>query len=108
VVVSAPFDAVPAGLGPADRVDVYATFPGARPYTTQVGVALRVIAVTTSAGDVTGGGGGGGTSVLLDVTPDEARSLAQAMASAVLTLAVRGSAPPPSASAAPSAAPTPG
>jgi pilus assembly protein CpaB len=86
VVVTVAFASVPGGFSPADRVDAYATYAGARPYTTLVGEDLHVLAV----GDTTASSGGPSlTSVTLDVDGETARQLLQASASAVLGLAAR-------------------
>ena len=86
VVVTVGFASVPEGLSPADRVDAFATYAGARPYTTLVGEDLHILSI--AAGEVAFDGPGA-TSVTLDVDPETARQLLQAAASATLGLAAR-------------------
>ncbi len=50
VAVTVTFASVPDGLTVADRVDAYATFGGARPFTTLAGEDLRVLRIGTSDG----------------------------------------------------------
>ena len=45
VVVTVAFASVPVGLSTADRVDAFATYAGARPYTTVVGEGLHVLSI---------------------------------------------------------------
>src|SRR5262249_32972424 len=100
VAVTVGFASVPDGVTPADRVDAYATFPGARPYTTLVGEDLRIIAI----GDADGSAGDTAVvPVTLDVDPETARQLLQAAAAGRLGLAARA---PDLASPSPSASPT--
>jgi Flp pilus assembly protein CpaB len=99
VAVTIGFASVPAGLTPADRADAYATYAGARPYTTQVGEDLHILSISqaTSSFD-----GPGSTLVTLDVDPETARQLLQAAATGTLGLAARaGVTPSASASASP-------
>jgi len=99
VAVTVGFASVPDGVTPADRVDAYATFAGARPYTTLVGEDLRILAIgeaDVSAGET------GAIPVTLDVDPETARQLLQAAAAGTLGLAARA---PVAASPSPSAAP---
>jgi Flp pilus assembly protein CpaB len=99
VAVTVGFASVPDGVTSADRVDAYATFAGARPYTTLVGEDLRILAIgeaEVSAGET------GATPVTLDVDPETARQLLQAAAAGTLGLAARA---PDAASPSPSAAP---
>jgi pilus assembly protein CpaB len=99
VAVTVGFGSVPDGVTPADRVDAYATFAGARPYTTLVGEDLRILAIgepDVSAGDR------GAVPVTLDVDADTARQLLQAAAAGTLGLAVRA---PDTASPSPSPSP---
>ena len=98
LVVTAGFASVPQGLTTADRVDVFATFGGARPFTELVGEDLRVLridATTSVLGDAA-------TMVTLDVDPATARQLLQADATGTLALVARGldiaATPSPSAS----------
>src|SRR4051794_8233931 len=99
VAVTVGFGSVPEGVTPADRVDAYATFAGARPYTTLVGEDLRIIAIgeaDTSAGETAT------VPVTLDVAAEPARQLLQAAAAGTLGLAARSAATPsPSPSATP-------
>jgi len=102
VVVTVGFASVPDGVTTADRVDAYATFAGARPYTTVVGEDLRIISIGTadrSAGETAT------LPVTLEVDPETARELLQAAAAGTLGLAVRATA---TASPSPSATPVPG
>jgi len=98
LVVTAGFASVPQGLTTADRVDVFATFGGARPFTELVGEDLRVLridATTSVLGDAA-------TMVTLDVDAATARQLLQADATGTLALVARGldtaATPSPSAS----------
>jgi Flp pilus assembly protein CpaB len=86
LVVTAGFASVPQGLTTADRVDVFATFGGARPFTELVGEDLRVLRIdptTNALGDA-------GTMVTLDVDAATARQLLQANATGTLALVARG------------------
>jgi len=108
VAVTVGFASVPAGFSTADRVDAYATYAGARPYTTMVGEDLRVLSIGEAATSVSGPAL---TNVTLDVDPETARQLLQAAAGGVLGLAIRPTAtdsPYPSASASPGSSPPPG
>src|SRR4249920_479089 len=102
VVVTVGFASVPEGLSPADRVDAFATYAGARPYTTLVGEDLHILSI---AADEAAFDGPGATSVTLDVDPETARQLLQAAASATLGLAARS---PATGSPSVSPSPTPG
>lgn len=100
VAVTVGFASVPEGATPADRVDAYATFAGARPYTTLVGEDLRILAIgepDVSAGDT------GAVPVTLEVDAETARQLLQAAAAGTLGLAVRA---PDTASPSPTSSPT--
>jgi Flp pilus assembly protein CpaB len=102
VAVTVGFASVPDGVTTADRVDAYATFAGARPYTTVVGEDLRIISIGTadrSAGETAT------VPVTLEVDPETARQLLQAAAAGTLGLAVRATA---TASPSPSATPASG
>jgi Flp pilus assembly protein CpaB len=99
VAVTVGFTAVPIGLSPADRVDAYATFAGARPYTTLVGEDLHILAIAEPERGFTGTSP---TPVTLDVDPETARQLLQAAAAGSLGLAAR-TAVTPSPSASPAA-----
>jgi Flp pilus assembly protein CpaB len=102
VAVTVGFASVPEGVTPADRVDAYATFAGARPYTTLVGEDLRILTigeVDASAGETAV------VPVTLDVDPETARQLLQAAAAGTLGLAARA---PDTASPSPSASPATG
>jgi Flp pilus assembly protein CpaB len=96
------FASVPDGVSTVDRIDAYATFAGARPYTTLVGEDLRIISIGTadrSAGE------SATVPVTLEVDPETARQLLQAAAAGTLGLAVRAVA---TTSPSPSATPVPG
>ena len=100
LVVTAGFASVPQGLTTADRVDVFATFGGARPFTELVGEDLRVLRIdptTNALGDA-------GTKVTLDVDAATARQLLQANATGTLALVARGL----DTGATPSPSPSPG
>ncbi len=89
-------DQAPAGIGPGDRVDVYATYATARPYTAVIATDVEVIATSLAPGDVAGGGGpgGGGAGALTVITdPFTAQDLARADATATVAVAVRGFVP---------------
>jgi Flp pilus assembly protein CpaB len=108
VAITVGFATVPAGFSTADRVDAYATYAGARPYTTLVGEDLHVLAIGQTSTSVSGPTS---TDVTLDVDPETARQLLQAAAAGALGLAVRPAATPspsPSASANPGWSPPPG
>lgn len=77
----------PAGLRPGDRVDVLATFAGARPYTSVVGTELRVVDVGAA---VPGLDGGTSVRLTLDVDDATARSVLGAAAAATIGIAVHG------------------
>jgi Flp pilus assembly protein CpaB len=91
VAVTVGFAAVPDGLTIADRVDAYATFAGARPYTTLVGEDLHILSI---AEPQTGFEGASPTPVTLDVDPEIARQLLQAAAAGTIGLAARATATP--------------
>lgn len=107
LIVQIVVTGAPPGLSPADRVDVFATYPGARPYTTTVGEDLRVLDARQGQ---SGLDGAPTTTLTLDVDAATARVLLGAMASATLGVAVRAApAPLPSpapATGSPSAAPS--
>ena len=86
VVVTVGFASVPFGLSTADRVDAFATYAGARPYTTLVGEDLHILSIGERDA---GFDGPDATPVTLDVDPETARQLLQAAASATLGLAAR-------------------
>jgi pilus assembly protein CpaB len=97
VAVTVGFASVPQGLSAADRVDAYATYAGARPYTTLVGEDLHILSIGEAE---TGFEGSQPTPVTLDVDPETARQLLQAAAAGSLGLAARAVATPsPSPSA---------
>jgi Flp pilus assembly protein CpaB len=100
LVVTAGFASVPLGLTTADRVDVFATFGGARPFTQLVGEDLRVLRIDPTKDPL----GDAGTMVTLDVDATTARQLLQADATGTLALVARG----PDAGATPSPSPSPG
>jgi Flp pilus assembly protein CpaB len=107
LVVSATFASIPDGLTTWDRVDAFATFGGARPYTSLVGEDLRVLRIQPTTGAF---GADRGTIVTLDVDATEARGILQADATGTLALVARGAdlAATPSPSPSPGAIPTPG
>jgi pilus assembly protein CpaB len=80
---------IPRGLSPADRVDVFATFAGARPYTTVVGSDLRVLGTQAGASAFDGASL---TTLTLEVDTTTARTLLGAAASGTLGVAVRAAA----------------
>jgi Flp pilus assembly protein CpaB len=102
VVVTVGFASVPAGLSTADRVDAFATYAGARPYTTLVGEDLHILSIAASKAAFDGPDA---TSVTLDVDAETARQLLQAAATATLGLAARA---PVTETPSVSASPTPG
>jgi Flp pilus assembly protein CpaB len=108
VAVTVGFASVPDGVTPADRVDAYATFAGARPYTTLVGEDLRILAVAEpdpAAGETAA------VPVTLDVDAETARQLLQAAAAGTLGLAARApdtASPSPSTSFVPESIVPPG
>jgi hypothetical protein len=83
----------PAGLAAGDRVDVLATFPGARPYTSLVGTDVRVVRVRDGAAGIDGTAA---VLIALDVDALTARAVLGAAASATLGIAVHGPAATPS------------
>ncbi len=108
VVVTVGFASVPDGLSTADRVDAFATYAGARPYTTLVGQDLHILSIAEREAAFDGSDA---TSVTLDVDSETARQLLQAAASATLGLAARSPAterPSVSASATPEVTQAPG
>lgn len=102
VVVTVGFGSVPAGLSTADRVDAFATYAGARPYTTMVGEDLHILSIAAGKAAFDGPDA---TAVTLDVDPETARQLLQAAATAALGLAARA---PVTETSSVSASPTPG
>ena len=108
VVVTVGFASVPDGLTTADRVDAFATYAGARPYTAVVGEDLHILAV---ASNEAGFDSPDATPVTLDVDPETARQLLQAAATATLGLAARApvtETPSVSVSPPPEVTPAPG
>jgi len=107
LVVSATFGSIPDGLTTWDRVDAFATFGGARPYTALVGEDLRVLRIQAATSTL---GGDQGTVVTLDVDGTAARQILQADATGTLALVARstdlGATASPSPS--PGATPAPG
>lgn len=81
--------ALPDGLRAGDRIDVFATFTSARPYTTTVATDVAVLDVADGTGGSFGAGGGGDRLVVL-ASPEVARQLVQAAATGALAVAVRG------------------
>ena len=84
-------DQVPAGVAAGDRVDVYATYLTARPYTATVGEDLVVLAADT--GDT--GTGTAPTGLVLLADTFTAAELTRADATATVAVAVRGFVPLP-------------
>ena len=106
VAVTVTFASVPDGLTLADRVDAYATFGGARPFTTMAGEDLRVLRIGAAADG--GLGQDRGAPITLDVDPATARQLVEADATGTLALVVRGAVvvtPSPSPAATPQVQP---
>ncbi len=91
VIVTVGFASVPNGFSVADRVDAFATYAGARPYTALVGEDLHVVAIAVGASSVSGPRL---TQVTLDVDAETAKQLLQAAATGVLGLAARAPLPP--------------
>jgi Flp pilus assembly protein CpaB len=90
VAIAVAAQTVPDGLAEGDRVDLLATFTAERPYTSQVATDVRVIGL---GGEATGfGAGGDGARVVLELDAVQARAVAAASATAVLTIAVRSAA----------------
>jgi pilus assembly protein CpaB len=96
--VAVPSTLAPGVVGPGDRVDVLATFPGARSHTETVASGLDVLRVvsardaataTATASDAGASGAPGGMLLLL-VTPDQAEELAYARAFADVSIALEG------------------
>jgi pilus assembly protein CpaB len=81
-------DAVPEGLVAGDHVDVFATYAGARPYTSTVAEDVRVLAIASEDGGAFATTEEG-TKITFVATPEVARTLADADASAILALALR-------------------
>lgn len=102
LVVEVPVALVPGGLSAADLIDVYATFPGARPYTTLVGAELRVLAVRRDRSSLDGSAT---VTLTLDVDAETARTLLGAAGAATLGVAVHGVEATPAATASPSLLP---
>ena len=106
VVVTVGFAAVPEGLSSADRVDAYATYAGARPYTTLVGEDLEILTIHPGED---GYEGSAPTMVTLSVDAETARQLFQASAAGTLALAARSpttTSPTPTVTPEASAAPS--
>jgi Flp pilus assembly protein CpaB len=91
VAVTLGVESVPDGLSAGDRVDVLATYTAARPYTSTVAEDLRVLTVRSADGGSFGAGSAAVTRITFVTTPDIARALVGADATATLALAVRGS-----------------
>jgi pilus assembly protein CpaB len=88
VAVTLGVDAAPDGLVAGDHVDVFATYAGARPYTTTVAEDVRVLAIAGGDG-ATFAVSERGTRITFTAAPEVARTLAGADASAVLAIALR-------------------
>jgi pilus assembly protein CpaB len=104
LVVSATFGSIPDGLTTWDRVDAFATFGGARPYTALVGEDLRVLRIQATTGTFSGDQG---TVVTLDVDATAARQILQADATGTLALVARSADPGAIGSPSPSLGATP-
>ena len=104
LVVSATFGSIPDGLTTWDRVDAFATFGGARPYTALVGEDLRVLRIQATTSTF---GGAQGTVVTLDVDATAARQILQADATGTLALVARSADPGATGSPSPSLGATP-
>lgn len=87
VAMSVQIQSMPVGLAAGDRVDILATFAAARPYTSLVAEDVRVVNVGSAEGLT---GSSRGTQVLLELEPAASRGLAQAEATGVLAVVVRG------------------
>ena len=87
VAMSVGVQSLPGGLAAGDRVDILATFAAARPNTSLVAEDVRVMDVGSAEGLT---GSSRGTQVLLELEPAAARGLAQAEATGVLAIVVRG------------------
>jgi pilus assembly protein CpaB len=102
---------VPSGLpegivSSGDRVDLLATFGGARPYTQTVVTAVEVLRALDPTAAVAGVTTGGGVSLVLLVGPEDAERIAYAKTFAQLEVAVVA-APQPEPVAAPSPSASP-
>jgi pilus assembly protein CpaB len=91
--------AVPSTFGSGevsagDRIDVLATFPGARAHVETVASGLEVVRVVPASGLRVGAGGdaagGSGTALILLVAPSQAEDLAYARAFADVSIALDG------------------
>jgi Flp pilus assembly protein CpaB len=98
VAVTVGVVSAPTQFSVADRVDAYATYAGARPYTALVGEDLHVLAIGESSTSVSGPAT---LDVTLDVDPETARQLFQAAVGGALGLAIH----PPVVTATPSPSP---
>jgi Flp pilus assembly protein CpaB len=88
VGITLTVETAPEGLAAGDHVDILATYTTARPYTTMVAEGLRVLAVAN--GGATVDGRSESVRLTFATTPEIARSLVGADATAVLAAAVRG------------------
>ncbi|MGH2637414.1 MAG: Flp pilus assembly protein CpaB [Actinomycetota bacterium] len=77
-----------AAVRPGDRVDVFATFGGPRPYTDTVAGGLEVLTIVEADRGTFEAGGTGGASLVLLVGPEVAEELAYASAFADLAVAI--------------------
>jgi pilus assembly protein CpaB len=91
VGVTLGVDAAADGIVAGDLVDVLATYGGDRPYTATVAGSLRVLRATVDAGQAFGAEGA--ARFTFATTPDVARALVRADATAVLAVVVRGYTP---------------
>ncbi len=89
VAVDVPAAGVPPGLQPGDHVTVFATYGGARPYTSTAVDDALVRRVGQSQASALGAGPAPASArIELLVWPDEARALAGAQLGGALTIAV--------------------
>ncbi len=79
----------PGALRPGDRVDVLATFTGARPYTETVATSIEVLDALDPGGGALGDGPRGPVLVLL-ADPSSAEGIAHAVAAARVDIAIVG------------------
>jgi Flp pilus assembly protein CpaB len=98
----------PDAVRPGDRVDLLATFGGARAHTETVATGLEILEVLDAGEtDALSGAPAGATSLVLLVSPDQAERLAYASSFGDLSVTIASAAEEP-VSAAPPTAPTGG
>lgn len=88
--VVVPARVPPGVLEPGDRVDVVATYGGARPYADTVATGLEVVLVLDGDGDGLSPVASEGVSVAVLVDPAQAERLAYAGAFATISVAIAG------------------